>query len=256
MPHAAREVSEDTVHHVLLHGQVDDRLIIAVIDAGEFRLLGLLFHDLHLFHEFRRDVVGSDLGIVQEEGLAVDGDLGDGFTVGSNGAVLGDFDARKLLQQVHEHVVVADFEGGSVVLHRILLDDDGVAGRGDGSGVQHLLVQFHLDGSEVRGALHHHLGSIALVAHDFRLEGVLSVADLFHDTVSFMVGQGILGVAFFRGQGHRGEPHGLTAHRILQFHRHFVVLGLQRQGGEQAQDRQKNPSRCHTVRTNTHYSPT
>ena len=146
---AAHQVAEHAVHHPLLHAQVNHRFVFSVIDAGEFGLLALLLHHLHLLDELGGNVLGGQLRVVQEEGFAVYGYLGDGFSVGGDGAVLVHLHAGKLLQEVFQHIVIGDFERRGVVLHRIFLDDDGIAHGADGSGIQHLLVQFHLHDAQV-----------------------------------------------------------------------------------------------------------
>ena len=257
MTGTGRHIAEQAVHHALLDGKVDDGLVVAVIDAGEFGLFGLFLDDLHLLDHLRGQVLGCELRVVQEEGLAVNGDLGDGFAVRRNVAAVVHLDARELLQQVDEHVGVGRLERRCVILHRILLDDDRVARRGNGSGIQHLPVQFQFDGSEVSGTLFDlHIGRMGPVTHDFGLQGVFSGTHLLDGAFALMVGQGILGIALGGGQGYGGEAHRLAVGGILEFNGHIEILGLERQSGEQAHDRQKNPSHCHTVRTNTHYSLT
>ena len=142
-------VAEDAVHHALLDAQVNHGLILTVVDAGEGGLLALLLNHLHLLDEFGGDVLGGQLRVVQEEGLAVDGNLGDGFTVGGDGAVLVHFHTGELLKEVFQHIVVADLEGRGVVFHRIFLDDDGVTHGAHGRSVQHFQVLFHLDDAQV-----------------------------------------------------------------------------------------------------------
>ena len=243
---AAGDVAEDTVHHALLHGEVDDGLVIAVVDAGELGLLGLLLHDLHLLDHLRGKVLGSELGIVQEEGLAVDGDLRDGLAVRGDGTVVIDLDARELLEEVDEHVGIRGLERGGVVLDRILLDDDRVARRGDRSGVQDFLVQVHLDHAQVQGLFPDFHGLlIGLVAHDLGLHGVLAGLDLLDDGLAVMVGQRVLGIALFGGEGNGREADGLSARGILQFHSDVDILGHHRQRGEQADQAKQNPSCRH-----------
>ena len=252
-----RHRPDQTLHHAFLDGQVDDGLVLSVVDAGELGLFGFLLHDFHLFDHLGRKVLRGELRVVQEEGLPVDGDLVDGLAVCGDGTVVIYLNAREFLQQVDEHVRISRLERRSVILHGILLDDDRVARRGNGSGVQDFLVQFQFDGPEVGGAfLDLHIGRMGPVAHDFGFQGVFSGPYLLDGTLALMVGQGILGIALGGSQGYGGEAHRLAVGGILEFNGHIEILGLERQGGEQAHDRQKNPSHCHTVRTNTHYSLT
>ena len=199
MSGAGGEVAEYAVHHALLHGEVNDGFVVAVVNAGKFGLFALLLDDLDLLHQLGGEVAGGQLGVVQEESLAVDGDFLDGFAVGGDAAVFAYFNARELLQEVYEHVVVRDLEGGGVVLHRILLDDDGVAHGAHGSGVQDFLVQFHLDDAQVGIGLQVHHFLVGLVAQEFGLEGVDAGAHLFQGGFAVAAGQGVLGLSFGRG---------------------------------------------------------
>ena len=149
MAAAGGEVAKEAVHHAFLHTEVDDGLVVTVVNAGKLGLLALLLDDFHLFHQLGRNVLGGQLRVVQEESLATDCDLGDGFTVGGDGTILGHFDAGEFLQQVHQHVVIADLEGRGVIFNRIFLDDDGITHGTDGSSVQHFQVLLHLDDAQV-----------------------------------------------------------------------------------------------------------
>ena len=221
---AGHGVTKDAVHHALLDSEVDDSFLFTVVDAGELGLLALFLDDLDLFHKLGRDVLGGQLGIVQEEGLAGDGDLGDGFTVGGDGTVLRDLNTRELLQKVHQHIVVADFKGRCIILHRVLLDDDGVAHCADGSGIQYLGVKFHLDDSKVCMALHGDSLFHRDVAHDFRLEGVFAVVDFLQGGFTGAVRQGIFDIALFRSQGNGCKSNGFSGGCILKLYVNLVGL--------------------------------
>ena len=236
---AGHRAAEHAVHHALLDTEVDDRLFFPVIDAGEFGLLGLFLHHLHLLHQFGGDVLGGQLGVVQEEGLSVDGYLGDGLTVGSDGSVFGHLDPRKLLQKVYQHVVVGNLERGGVVLHRILLDDHGIAHIGHPGGVQHFLVQVHFQGTQVHVPGHGHGLLQRFVAHQLRLEGVIPGFHFLNHRLAFLVGQGIFdGVSAFGMEGDRGEAHRLIIRSIQKADRHGMVV-LRRQGKGAEKGRKK-----------------
>ena len=227
MTAAGHGVSEHAVHHALADAEVYHRLVLSVVDAGEFGLLALLFHHLHFLDEFGGDVLGGQLGVVQEEGLSVDGNLGDGFTVGRDGAVFVHLHAGKLLQEVLQHVVVGDLEGGGIVLHRIFLDEDGIAHGAHRGGIQHLLVRLHLDDAQGRIGLELQFLLIRLVAHQLRLEGVSTGLDLFQHSLSVRAGEGILGLALGRRHGNRSKTHGLAVGGVLQLEGNLVILGTQ-----------------------------
>ena len=171
---AGHHIAEDAVHHALLDGEVDDGFVFTVIDAGEFGLLALLLHHLHFLHQLGGDILGGQLRVVQEEGLAFDGNLGDGFTVGGDGAVFGHLDAGQFLQEVYQHIVIADLEGGGVVLHGVLLDHDGVTHSAHGSGVQHLAVLVHLHHAKVYIFLDIQDFLIGQIPHEFGFQSVLA----------------------------------------------------------------------------------
>ena len=199
MAAAGHGVAKHAVHHAALDGKVDDGFLLTVIDAGEFGLFALFLYHLHLLHQLGRDVLGGQLGIVQEEGFAGDGDLGDGFPVGSDGAILGHFNARELLQEIHQHVVVADLERRSVILYGIFLDDDGVARCRYRGCVQDFAVQGHLDNTQIQVFLEFNCLLIGLVTHDFGLERIFAAAHFFQYGIAVTITEGVLWLTFFAG---------------------------------------------------------
>ena len=111
MSAACHNIAEEAVHHSLLDAEVNDCFLIAVINAGELRLLRFLLHDLHLLHNLRGDVLRREGRVIQEESFSVNGYLFYSLPVGSNASVLTDFHAREFLEKVLEHVVVSGLEG-------------------------------------------------------------------------------------------------------------------------------------------------
>ena len=211
MSAAGGHIPAHTVHHSLVDGQVDDRLLLSVVDAGELRLLRLLLDHFHLVDNLGRQVLGGQLRIVQEERLSVDGDLRNGLAVLRNGTVLGDLHAGQLLEQVLQHVVLRRPERGGVVLHRIFLDDDRVADGGYARGVQRLLVDLHFDGTEVHLSLDLDLFFVGLVAEQLAFEDIRAGGDLVELRLPVGGAQDILirlGFAFLR-QGNGRETHRL-----------------------------------------------
>ena len=168
-----------------MDGKIQDRLLVAVIDAGELGLLRLLLDHLQLFDHLRRKVLGCKLGIIQEKGLAVDGDLGNGLTVRGDRSILGHFHSRKLLQKVFEHVGVGCLEGRRGVLDRVFLDDDRIAGRSDFRSIEDFHVRVHLQSTEIQVSLHLDFLADGFVAHDLNLEHVLSESYAFNDGLAF-----------------------------------------------------------------------
>ena len=213
-----RDIAYQAVHHALLDSEVYDRFLVAVVDSRELRLLGLLADDLHLVDHLGRDVLGGKLGIVEEEGLPVNCDFRDALTVVSDGTVLGHLDARKLLQKVSQDIVVRRLERGRIELDSVLLYYYGVAGRSHGRSIEHLLVKFHLDGAEVKVALHLYLLGEWLVTKQLGLEGVFARGHLLDGHRSFGAAQGVFvgfGVSGL-GNRHGREADGFVRRSVLQ----------------------------------------
>ena len=195
MTAAGHGVSKDSVHHAWTNGKVDDGFFLTVVDAGEFGLFALLFHHLHLLYKLCRDVLGCELRVVQEEGLAGDGNLGDRLAVAGDGAVLGNLDAGELLQKVHQHVVITYLEGRCIVFHRVLLYDDGIAHCRYGCRIEHFGVEFQFQGAKVQVLLYGDLLFGGDVAHNLGLEGVRSLLHLVYGACALSVCEGVLGGA-------------------------------------------------------------
>ena len=81
MSATSHEISEPSVHHSFIDREVDDEFLLTVVDSGKYRLVRLLLHNLYLLDHLGRKVLGSKLRIIEEESLAVNGDLGDGLTI-------------------------------------------------------------------------------------------------------------------------------------------------------------------------------
>ena len=245
MAGAGHHIAEQAVHHAFLYAQVDDELFVAVVYAGEFGLLRLLLHDLDLVDDLGGDVFRSELRVVQEEGLAINGYLVDCLAVGGNGTIFGDFDAGKLLEELLQHVVVGGLEGGGVVFDSVFLHHDGVADVGDPGGIQQLGVGVHLDDAESnRVFLDLYLQAPGLVAEKLGLEGVFSGGDLIDAGLALVVGQGVfvgtLG-AFLR-KGYGCEGHGLLRRGVLEGQGYAAVLGRERQDQQQGCDAGEKPA--------------
>ena len=245
---ACGEAADDTVHHALRHGEVDDRLLLSVVDAGELGLLGLLADDLELLDQLGGDVLRGDLGIVEEERLALHGDLADGLAVDRDRTVVGDFDARHLLEEVDQIVVVGGEEGRGVVLDRIFLDDHCVADGGDLRRLELLAVEFHLDLTEIDVlGLHLDLGGIGQIAQQLRHDGVRSVPDGLESKSTLVVGQDVLrgfGLAIPR-QGDRRKAKRLAGRLVDQDS--LDVLGGQAKPQKHSCGEQEQFGKIHTI---------
>ena len=164
MSAAGHHIAEKPVHHAFLHSQVDDGFFLSVIYTGELSLIGFLLDDLDLIHNLRRDILGSQLGIVQEKCLAVDCYLADCLSVGCHGAVSPHFHSREFLQQVLKHVIVRGLERSSVVLYGVLLYHDRIAACRYARRIQHLLVRIEFHNTQVYSVLHRDILGKCLVA--------------------------------------------------------------------------------------------
>ena len=213
---AGHDVSEGALHHSGLDVEVYHLLFLPVVYAGKLRLLALLVNDLELVDEFGGDVLGGQLRVVEEESLAIDGYLGDGLAVYGDGAVLADFHAGELLEEVFEHIVLGCLEGIGVVLQGILLDDDGIADGRNRSGIQHLLVGIHTYLAEVEVTIYADMLLESLVPEQFRLEKVGTFVYLGnHDLSGF--GAEVVCIGLFgpvAGKGYGGERNGFAVGRI------------------------------------------
>ena len=119
---SARHVAEPAVLHALLDGEVDDGLLFAVVNAGEPGQVGLAVNDLQLFDDVDRQVFGGYLGVVGEELLAVDQNLGNLFPGVGYLALAVDLDARQFFQQVFHYRVGLGFVGVGIEFDSIFLD--------------------------------------------------------------------------------------------------------------------------------------
>ena len=145
MTGASGDVGHETAHGATDDGEVEDSLLLAVIDAGELSLVGLLLDHLDLLDELGRDVLGGDLRVIHEEGLAFHVHLGDGLAVDDDGTVIVDLDAGELLQKVLENIAFSGLEGRCIVFDGIFLDGDRGAYVGDFGSLEHLAVKLELD---------------------------------------------------------------------------------------------------------------
>ena len=184
-------VSEPSLHHARPHREVDDGLFLTVIDSGEHSLIRLLLHNLHLLDHLCRDVLRSKLRVIQEEGLAVDGDLLDGLSIGCNGSIRLHLDSRKLLEEFLEHIVVGSLERRCIILDGILLHDDRITDSRHLGCIKYLYILFHLHSTQVLILIKRHILHMCLITHDLSLEHIGTLSDLGQLRLSFRVGKDI-----------------------------------------------------------------
>ena len=110
MSATAHHVTEDAVHHTRTYAEVNDGLFVTVVDSCEFSLLGLLLDHLYLVDDLGRDILCRKLRVIEEECLAIDGDLLDSLTVSLDGTVCIHLYTREFLKKLLEHVVIGSLE--------------------------------------------------------------------------------------------------------------------------------------------------
>ena len=173
---AAEDVAEHALHHSGLDAEIEDSFLLAVVNSRKFSLVGLLLDNLEFIDNLSGKVLGSDLGVVQEEGLSVDGDLSDFLTVVGDSSVFGNLHSGDFLQKVLEHIVVCTLEGRGGKGDSVALHLDRVSAVGDLRGFQLGSVGTHLDFSEVEICVFDFdVFLVFLVAEEFRTEDVFTV---------------------------------------------------------------------------------
>ena len=106
----AHNVSEPPLCHTGTKLKVDYCLFLAIVNTRKHRLVGFFLHDLDLLHHLCRNVLRSELRIVQEECLSVYCDFLDCLSVCRYRAVSSDLHARKFLEKLLKHIVVRGLE--------------------------------------------------------------------------------------------------------------------------------------------------
>ena len=84
--------------------------MLTVVNSRKKSLVRLLLHNLDLLDHLGRNVLGSQLRVIQKECLTIDHDLGYRFSVCSYRSVRTDLDSRKFLEEFLKHIVVRCLE--------------------------------------------------------------------------------------------------------------------------------------------------
>ena len=134
---AGAHVSEPSVVHVFLYGEVYHCLLLAVVNTGQPRKVALAIYHLQFVDHLHRKVFRCHFGVVGKELLAVDKNLLHLLASGRDFTVAVDFDTGKLLQQVLHDGVGLSLVGASIVFDCILLDCDFGLDSGHDSLFQH-----------------------------------------------------------------------------------------------------------------------
>ena len=175
---AAEDVAEQALHHSGFDAEIEDSLLLAVVDSRKFCLVRLLLDNLELIDNLSGKVLGSDLRIVQEEGLSVDCYFADFLTVMSDCSVFGNLHPGDLLQKVLEHIIVCSLEGRGGKGNSVALHLDRISAVGDLRGFQLGSVGAHLDLPEIEiGVFYFDTLLELFVVEKLRAEDVLTVLD-------------------------------------------------------------------------------
>ena len=176
---------------------------MAILEAGGAGLFAVAVYHPHLVHHRGGQVVQRRALVVEEEGAAAYGDLVDFLSVELHFSIGRNLHAGHAFKEVLEHSVGAHPEGGSVELHGVFFDEDGVAHFVDDGGLQVLLVLLQLHRAQLRDpfpeiAVFHE----GLEAHHFYVKGVLAKRNLLQLGLSFVVGEGKVGDGGIFGRNH------------------------------------------------------
>ena len=144
--------AEPSVVHTLLDREVDDRLILAVVNAREACQITLAVDNLELVDHLGGNVLTGHRGVVAEEFLAVDEDFLHLLAVGRDFAVAAHFNARQALEQVLDHGIGLGLVGIGVELDGVFLDRDRAFESHDHGLLKHNRVGIHLDHAHVHVA--------------------------------------------------------------------------------------------------------
>ena len=240
------QVAEPALLVFLLQADVQHPFLAAVLDAGVARLLAFALDDADLVHHGCRQVVQRRRLVVEEECPPAHGDLVDLLAVELDLPVFGDLHSGHPQQQVLQHGIGPDPEGGGVELHRILLDDDGIAHVRDGRRLQELLV--HLQPH--RAHIHLLVPEIALfdeglVPHHLHMEDIAAEGHLVQLGLTLGVGKREIGDGRVLGRDHidGSERDRLVRERIHDrrldlahpFLEHIVIEYIYLRPGRQAE---------------------
>ena len=144
--------AEPSVVHTLLYREVDDRLILAVVNAREACQIALAVDDLELIDHLGGNVLAGHSGVVAEELLAVDEDFLHLLAVGRDFAVAAHLDARQALEQVLDHGIGLGLIGVGIEFNGVLLDRDGALESHNHGLLEHDGVRVHLNHTDVHVA--------------------------------------------------------------------------------------------------------
>ena len=237
------EIAEPPFLIFLLERDVEHSLPRAVLHARGTVLLGLPVDDAYLVNDGSRKVVERRRLVVEEEGPATDGEFVDGLAIEFHLPVLGDLHSGHALDEVSEHCIRPDPERRGIELHRILLDDYGIAHVGYHRGLQETLVLLHADDTHVDLRIPEEaLPSERLVSHHLHVEDITAERHFVERGLTLLVRESEIGDRGVLGRGDidRGEWYRLPRKGV-----HYGSLDLGHPLGEEIviQDENLCPAR-------------
>ena len=183
-------ILQHNVHHFLL--------VVFRADSGESRIVLGLVDYLDLVDNLRRKVLDRHRRVLDEEGLAADGDLVDGLSIDLDRPSGFHLHAGHFLQQVDQHRIVDHVIGRRIVFDGVFLDNHRIADSRYLGRFQEFAVFLQLDDTEVpfvfeTADLQVILFDKRLVSDQFRVQFVLFLDNAVDDRDTFFVRHGKVG---------------------------------------------------------------
>ena len=120
---AGKGITEPSLLHSWLDGQVDHGFFIPVIESGHPCHIAQAVQHLYFFHHFRRQVFGSYFRVVGEEFFSVYQYFLDFFSIDGNLSFAVNFHAGHLFQQVFQDSPFGCLVRVGVIFDRVVADD-------------------------------------------------------------------------------------------------------------------------------------
>ena len=220
--------AEPSVVHTFLDGEVDDRLVLAVVHTRQAGQVTLAVDDLQLVDHIGGNVFRGHCGVVAEKLLAVDENLAHLLAVGGDFAVTAHLNARQTLEQVLDHGIGLCLIGVGIEFDGVLLDDDGALDAHDDCLLEHNGIGIHLDHTDIHVTTVLTDGDVLdniVVAQIREAQQVLARLDALDVENAVHVGRGSLDQSAVFGCFE--QPHGRfdKLGGVLRIHQHAVDDG-------------------------------
>ena len=206
--HAQVDVHHLATVHALSQAEVEHRLLIAVIDAGDAAQVALLVVGTDALHDVGGQVLQRSLRVA--ELLVVHLDLAHRLTVDLDVAVVVHLGTGQALHQLLHHRALGGLEGIGIIYQRVALRLHAGNVLHHLDALQHLGVDFNLQRAQLHGAAaHRHGAEQRLVAHvgDAQQEAAVARSRHLEHTVQVGHGVGHQRAVLLLQQGHRGLNH-------------------------------------------------